>query len=336
MKISEKAFYSKWTLCLCALVIWQVVYYVQDIRPWLLSFTGGEPTGGPNFTAADTYAYWLAATSELPWYLIPVNLIGPTSLMRLLDANFDLVVLFYVILFGLALRGLKQFATISILPFSVFFLANLTVMDQFLVINKEITTMISLLFIVVFINSGKAKHLIFAITIALFSKIEFLLLIIIFLMLRRFDSKKRITILVAAIISISIFYSVLPNRESYSTILLLGQTNESLGFTVFLEDLASQYMLFSIVLVPRLLLVLYAGGILYASPYAIALLVAILKKKLMVENDLVFLLFLYLLMVLIIPFPHFRYLLPTYPLLLIIVLQPSRSSNNLIKQSTLN
>jgi hypothetical protein len=256
--------------------------------------------------------------------------------MRLLDANFDLVVLFYVILFGLALRGLKQFATISILPFSVFFLANLTVMDQFLVINKEITTMISLLFIVVFINSGKAKHLIFAITIALFSKIEFLLLIIIFLMLRRFDSKKRITILVAAIISISIFYSVLPNRESYSTILLLGQTNESLGFTVFLEDLASQYMLFSIVLVPRLLLVLYAGGILYASPYAIALLVAILKKKLMVENDLVFLLFLYLLMVLIIPFPHFRYLLPTYPLLLIIVLQPSRSSNNLIKQSTLN
>lgn len=321
MKIPVKLFSSIWFWSLVVLVNLALFWYLYEIRPELISFTTDGPNEESNLVTADTYTYWFHA-SETPWFSLPINLIGPVSLIKLLDLNFDLAFLFIVLMFCLVLRELYRYAGVRVLPFAVLFLANPSMTGQFFAVNKEIMIIISLLFVVVYVHSGRAKHIIVAIAIAVFSKPEFLVLIMLFLGSRRLRPGWRPFILIAMITMISLFYSDLPNMDSYTNILLRGQTAESLGITVLLQELAAQYHLYFIVVVPRLLLAIYEGGILYASLFMLALISIILKKKLHLADDVVFLLFLFLIMVSIVPFPHHRYILPTYPLLLILAMRP--------------
>jgi len=305
-----------------ALVLLALFWYLFGVRPELMSFTIDGASEESNLVTADTYTYWFHA-SETPWFLLPANLIGPVSLIKLLDLNFDLAILLNVILFYFVLRGIYRYAGVRALPFAVLFLANPSMMGLFFAINKEILIIISLLFVVIYVYSGRTKHIIAAIAIAVFSKPEFLVLIMAFLCARRLQSGGRLFILLAMIGMISLFYSDLPNMDSYTNILLIGQTVESLGITVLLHELATQYHLFFVVIVPRLLLTIYSGGFLYASIFILAAMPVILKKKLQLADDVVFLLCLFLIMVSIVPFPHYRYILPTYPLLLIIAMRPT-------------
>lgn len=321
MKIPVKLFSSIWFWSSVALVLLALFWYLFGIRPELIGFTIDGPNEESRLVTADTYTYWFHA-SETPWFLVPINLIGPVSLIKLLDLNFDLALLLNVLLFCFVLRGLYRYADVRVLPFAVLFLANPSIMGLFFAINKEILIIISLLFVVIYVYSERTKHIIAAIAIAAFSKPEFLVLIIFFLGLRRFRSGSRLFILLALITMISLFYSDLPNMDAYTNTLLIGQTAESLGITVLLHELAAQYYLYFIVVVPRLLLAIYSGGVLYASIFILALMPVILKNKLQLADDVVFLLFLFFIMVSIVPFPHYRYILPTYPLLLILTMRP--------------
>ncbi|MBC7490147.1 MAG: hypothetical protein H7240_09545 [Glaciimonas sp.] len=324
MKIPVKLFSSIWFWSLVVLFVSALFWYLSGIRPELMSFTIDGFNEESNLVTADTYTYWFHA-SETPWFSVPINLIGPVSLIKLLDLNFDLAVLLIVLLFCLALRELYRYAGVRVLPFAVLFLANPSMTGQFFAINKEILIIISLLFVVIYVHSGRTKHIIAAIAIAVFSKPEFLVLIMFFLVSRGLRSGRRPFILLAMITMISLFYSDLPNMDSYAEVLLRGQTAESLGITVLLQELAAQYHLYFIVVVPRLLLTIYSGGVLFASIFILALMPVILKKKLQLADDIVFLLCLYLIMVSIVPFPHYRYILPIYPLLLFLALRPKKA-----------
>lgn len=321
MKIPVKLFSSIWFWSSVVLVFGFIFWYLFVIRPELMSFTIDAANEESSLVTADTYTYWFHA-SETPWFLVPINLIGPVSLIKLLHLNFDLAVLLIVILFCFVLRELYRFAGVRVLPFSVLFLANPQMMGLFFTINKEILIIFSLLFVVIYVHSGRTKHVIAAIAIAVFSKPEFLVLIMFFLGSRRLRSESRPFIMLAMITMISLFYSDLPNMDSYTNILLIGQTAESLGITVLLHELAAQHYFYFIVVLPRLLLTIYSAGVLYASIFILALMPVILKKKLHLADDVVFLLCLFLIMVSVVPFPHFRYLLPTYPLLLILAMRP--------------
>ena len=324
MKIPVKLFSSIWFWSSVALVVLALFWYLFGIRPELMSFTIDGVNEESSLVTADTYTYWFHA-SETPWFLVPINLIGPVSLIKLMDLNFDLPVLLNVLLFYFVLRELYRYAGVRVLPFAVLFLANPSMTGQFFAINKEILIIISLLFVVVYVHSGRTKHIIVAIAVAVFSKPEFLVLIMFFLGSRRLRPGRRPFILLAMITMISLFYSDLPNMDSHVNVLLIGQTAESLGITVLLQELAAQYYLYFIVVVPRLLLTIYSGGVLYASIFILALMPVILKKKLQLADDVVFLLCLFLIMVSIVPFPHYRYILPTYPLLLFLVLRPKKA-----------
>ncbi len=321
MKIPVKLFSSIWFWSLVLLIVSALFWYLFGIRPELMSFTIDGTNEESSLVTADTYTYWFHA-SETPWFLVPINLIGPVSLIKLLDLNFNLAILLNVLLFSFVLRELYRYVGVRVLPFAVLFLANPSMMGQFFAINKEILIIISLLFVVVYVHSGKTKHIIAAIAVAVFSKLEFLVLIILFLGSRRLRLGSRPFILLAIITMISFFYSDLPNMDSYTNTLLIGQTADSLGITVLLHELAAQYYLFVVVVVPRLLLTIYSGGVLYASIFILAVIPVFLKKKLQLADDVVFLLYLYLIMVSIVPFPHYRYILPTYPLLLILAMRP--------------
>ena len=320
MKIQVRLFSSIWFWSTVVMVVFALFWYLFGIRPELMSFTNQGANEKSSLVSADTYTYWFHA-SETPLILVPINLMGPVSLIKLLDANFDLAFLFNFVLFCFVLRELYRYAVVRVLPFTVLFLANLSMMGQFFTINKEIYIIISLLFVIIYVHSSRTKHLIWAIVTAVFSKPEFLVLIIFFLVSRRLLIKRRPFILIALIVVTSLFYSGLPNMDSYTNTLLIGQTAESLGISVLLHELADQYYLYFIVILPRLLLTIISGGALYATFFMLAFIAVILKKKLQLADDLVFLLCLFLIMVSIVPFPHYRYILPTYPLLLILAMR---------------
>ena len=323
MKISAKLFSSIWFWTLFILVILALFWYLNEIRPELISFSIEGPTQNTNLVTADTYTYWFYA-SETPLFLVPINLMGPVSLIKLLDVNFDLAVLLLILLFSLVLRELYLYKGVRILPFVVVFLVNPSIMGQFFAINKEIMIIISLLFMVVFIHSGRTRHMILSIVVATFSKPEFLILIMLFLGLRKLRRGIRPFILISMITLISLFYSDLPNMESHTDLLMIGQNAESLGVTVALQDLATQYYLYFSIILPRLLLAIYSGDFLYASFFMIALISVVLKKKFQLVDDIVFLIYLFLIMVSVVPFPHYRYILPIYPLLLILAMPPKK------------
>ncbi len=323
MKIRAKLFRSIWFWALVALAFVALFLYLYEMRPWLMAFPTDGAGIAPNIAPADTYTYWFHA-SKTPLVALPYNLIGPVSLIKLFGGNFDLIFLFNVVLFCLALRILYRYARVRVLKFSVLFLANPLLMVQFFSVNKEILITIALLFIVGYIYSGMVRHLIIAITLAAFSKPAFLVLVIFFLVARRLRARRRPFILLTIVVLISLFYSDVPGMEAFSHVLLRGQTSASLGITVLLQKLAMQYYSYAGILVPRLLLVVYAGGALNAVFFLSVVLIAILKRRLRLVDDAVFLLYLFLIMVSVIPFPHFRYILPTYPLLLFLVLRPRR------------
>lgn len=320
MKLSVRHIRSLWFLALVILVSIGLWLYLSEIRPWLTSFTTAGASPAPPLAPADSYTYWYFATS-VPLVSVPYNLVGPAIVISLLRGNFDLVVLFYVILFSWSLWELHRYCGVRALRFAVLLLANPLLMFQFFAANKEISIVIAMLLLVVRVRSGRTRHAIAAMIVAALSKPEFLGLVVFFLVSRRVPKIWRPVILAVMVIMISLFYSFVPLMEDLSAVLFRGQTAESLGVTVLLQQLATEYHLFGVVIIPRLLLAVYEGGSLYGSFFVAAMVVVLLRRRLRLADDTVFLLCLYLVMVSVVPFPHYRYVLPAYPLVLMLALQ---------------
>ena len=324
MKIPFKLLSSPWFWTLVAQFILGLFFYLVEVRPYVMSFATDGNNQESRLIAADTYTYWYHA-SETPFFSLPINLIGPVSLLKLFNLNFDLAFYFILVSLCLVSRELYRYTEVRVLPFAVLTFANPSIIGQIFVINKEIMIIISLLFVFVYVNSGSNKHIIAALAFTLFSKPEFLVLIIFFLVSRRLPISWRLYCLITIITLISLFYSDVPNMDSYATVLFFGQTYQSIGITVFLHELSSEYNLFFSVIVPRLVIIIYSGGILYATLFFIALIQLFLKRKWKLSNDIIYLLCLFFIMISIVPFPHYRYILPAYPLLLLIGMRPKFS-----------
>ena len=290
-----------------------------------MSFADGEVDFPFSVAPADTYTYWYHAVNT-PLIFVPYNLIGPVSLIKIFGADFDLMFLLCVLLFCALLRKLYRYMGEKTFVFAVLLLANPLVFVQFFAPNKEILVIISMLAIIVYLYSKEIKYFLLALIVAMFSKPQYLALILFFEFARRVHPRRRNVLLFALIVFISIFYSNLPNMQSYSEGLLSGQTSESLGVTMFLEKMASQYYLYAGVVIPRLLVNVYAGGT-FALFFFLPVVMGLgIKRKLRIADDEVLLLVLFGLMLTVLPFPHHRYLLPAYPLLLHLVLRPRHNS----------
>jgi hypothetical protein len=327
MKISSKIFTSKWLLISLILGFVCLFLYFFLMRPWLLSFDSIGIDESISISPADTYTYWSHSTD--PLLLVPYNLIGPVALIMLFNGNFDLIFLLYILLFVFASFRIYKYLAINPFLFITLMFINPLIMFQFFAPNKEILIIISMLLIVVYIFSKKKFHLFCSLILAAFSKPEFLILILFFLVVRKFNRRLRPYILLSIILMLTLIYSKLPNMESQSEILLRGQTNSSLGITVLLQDIASKYHLYPIVILPRIFLTLFESSTIFILFSGICFFIAFIKVfaklgfKLNLDNDIFFIAYLFIIMVSIVPFPHHRYILPLYPLLLIFLLQPS-------------
>jgi hypothetical protein len=123
--------------------------------------------------------------------------------------------------------------------------------------------------------------------------------------------------------------------------LFRGQTTASIGITVLLQTLAANYYLYPIVILPRILLTLFESSTLYLFLSGICFFLSLFRlitkerNQLNFRDDLFFLICLFIIMVSIVPFIHHRYILPIYPLILIILIRPKNIKANLIERTKL-
>lgn len=273
------------------------------------------------------------------------NILGPVSLIKLMGLNLDLVFLIYVVGFVIALRELGHHAGVRPAMFGFLLLANPLVLINLVSPNKEITAVLAVLFIIVYINSGRFSHASAGIGFAIISKFEVLALLLFFLGARKLWPEKRAILVGALLVLVSLFYGLIAELGGRDQILIQGQVEGSAGLVVALHDLAREYYLFMVVAVPRLVIGVMEGSIvlLRGDPGDLILTVPIAwsgimfaaiglsvvrKTTLRLHDDAVLLFFLLMLMVALVPFPQHRYLLPTYPLLLYFMLRrlPSREA----------
>lgn len=115
--------------------------------------------------------------------------------------------------------------------------------------------------------------------------------------------------------------------DQMGLVLLNKQTEDSLGFTVYMQELAYQYHLFFLVLIPRVCIATFEG--LYSQDYLLLisgllfmLIILVLQyfSKIKNFNTSFLLISLFLVMDGLIPFVSHRYILPVYPLILLFLL----------------
>ena len=165
---------------LLSLILIAFCWYVFFVRPELINYSITNIPDESNLITADSYTYWFHS-SETPWFMVPVNLMGPVFLFKLLNVDFDFALLFNVLLFSFILRELHRYTDVNIWPFVVTMLATPFVIGQLFFVNKELMIIVSLLLLVIYSYSLNWGHLIFGLIIALFSMPEFFFILIIFL-----------------------------------------------------------------------------------------------------------------------------------------------------------
>ena len=339
MAINKKYFKSNWFLTFLLIGFIGFLLYLFEVRPWLMSFELNGPDNIISFSPADTYTYWMQTSN--PLILVPYNLMGPVIVLTIFNSNFDLLFLFFIFLFLVALKELQNYLKINPFHFATIFLINPLILFQFFAPNKEIIIIIALLFLVIYLKSRKVTHIFITLILSALSKPEFLVLILFFLIIRLLNKNLRPYIIILMIIVITYYYNFLPNMESQTEVLFRGQTTASRGVTVLFQTLAANYYLYPIIILPRILLTLFESSTLYLFLSGICFILALFRlitkerNQLNFRDDLFFLICLFIIMVSIVPFPHHRYILPIYPLILIILIRPKNIKSNLIERTKL-
>lgn len=330
-----------WTLGMVILLAVALGIYLGIVRGLLFGTTLPEESSMAAFIPSDAMYYARMASDFSMGEILDFgyyNILGPVSLIKLMRLNFDLIFLTYVMGFVIALRELGCHAGIRPGMFGFLLLANPLVLINLVSPNKEISAVLAVLFIIVYINSGRFSHASAGIGFAIISKLEFLTLLLCFLGVRKFLPRKRAIILLLLSVLASYFYGLISEVGGRDQILMQGQVEESFGLLVTLHDLGREYYLFMLIAIPRVVIGVmegtivllrgYSGDLILMVPIAwsgimfVAVSLSVVRKKtLRLGDDAVFLFFLLILLVSLVPFPQHRYLLPIYPLLLYFMLR---------------
>ncbi|MEC7276598.1 MAG: hypothetical protein VXV96_09780 [Bdellovibrionota bacterium] len=135
-------------------------------------------------------------------------------------------------------------------------------------------------------------------------------------------------------------YKYIPGMSDKSEDLFKYQDDAPFGFTAFLSRLCEDFYLFVLVIIPRIFLNIFekTKGYIFSGNevtdnisfiidvssewiFFTALIIAVYKKKILgLEDDRSLLFWLFVISVVTVPFPIFRYILPAYVLLISFVL----------------
>ncbi|WP_141397421.1 hypothetical protein [Polaromonas sp. AER18D-145] len=347
---------SAWGLGTAVLIGVAMGLYFYALRDLLMGNRAPQETAVAGLIPADALYYMSMAAAYSLQELLEMfrsNIWGPIIFVKLMGSNADLICGVNFMIFGLAVAGLAKHADVRIGKFVFLLLLNPLVLLNLLTPNKEILSIFSMLFLIVYVCSKNQRYALMALACALFGKLEIFVLAATFLAVYRFPARFRSILVVVAIIVASLFYSFIGDAVRIAA-LSSGAPPTSIGVVHLLHELGSRYGLFVVIAVPRLLLVLMEGPInllrfdavdiyllvpmiVFSLLFSVFFLSAAINSRFRLADDVFFLLVMILFAVVLVPFIHQRYLLPAYPLVLFLALRklPQAHASARIGPSTL-
>jgi len=246
------------------------------------------------------------------------NLIPPIFSLYIFNGNLDLLYIFFFISFSISIsiliHNIKYNKNI-ILFFLIFYPV---VFSNLYSPNKEISSLISILFLLSYILFNKKKYLYLSISFALLTRFELVIVIIIYIFFKRIKNIKRSYILLIFLMLVSFVITKIDNRGLYflsnTGVMAFIAKLDQLGFhflTVFLKFFMNVY---SVALIPNTSR-LGAIVITLSGWYFILLTIQIIRKKVFnLNNDIVFFILIYIIVFTSTAFVQHRYFIALYPL----------------------
>ena len=323
--------------------------YLYYIKPFMIAISNGEEELRPFLMNSDTSVY-MQLYQENDLYAIlsdlqtTKNSYGPVLLLNIFSGNYDLILLFYCVIFIVALLKIKKYFKINIYVFTFLFLLNPLNSMYILSVNKDIITVLIIIFLSIYAASNKIIYITISIFLSLVCKFEITLFIVMYYLISRFDQNMRWISIFCFLLIITFSYSILPGMHEKILIMDAAQNTNSVGFTLFANDLSVHYYLYPITIIPMILMSIFEGIINYFKydefnidhlPILISSLLTLFgflfsinKLKFNINNNYTLLLLLFILIISVIPFPHHRYIYPIYTLFILSIFS---KNNNLFR-----
>ncbi len=260
------------------------------------------------------------------------NLLPPIFLLLLLQNNFLFVFCFNVLVLYLSLFSMLKYCK----PDDQLRIFFLTIINPFIfyclmAINKEMTSIASILFLAAYIVSNRKKYVFFSLLCAFFARFPLVIIVLVFLIFKHMINKRKRLILLLGYIGVLTI--LVPRLGLFTDIIKKLYEKSSTGIVFFMNEMAENYYLFFLVFIPKILANFFAqlskttfesfsSPIVYSELlFLVIIFLSILKKKYRLQNDYYLLFLLYVILISISPIVHHRYFLPIYPLLVIIYVQ---------------
>ena len=260
------------------------------------------------------------------------NLLPPILLLLLLQNNPIFVFCFNILILYISLFSLLKYYAADV-QHKIFFLTLLNpfIFYCIMAINKEITSIASILFLAAYIVSNRKKYIFLSLLFAFFARFHLLIIVFVFLLVKHMiNNRKRLIVLLGYIGGLTI---LVPWLGLFTNIVKKLYSSSNTGIMVVLNELSEEYYLFFLVFIPKILANFFgdlfkitskslSDPIVYSELlFLFIVFLSILKRKYYLQSDSYFLMLLYVILMRISPIVHHRYFLPIYPLLVIIYTQ---------------
>ncbi|GAQ14820.1 hypothetical protein MODO_2512 [Myroides odoratimimus] len=271
---------------------------------------------------------------------VNLNLVGPLLILKSVFGNFYLVLFINLLVLYQTIRNLSKAYNLNQAKLFMMLIIAPLMLGSIIGINKEIFSLWSISFILLYMEKSKIKYFIYAMIISVFVRWQLSLVILIaFVSVSRLNPYKnyRLKTILLLLIGISIFYPLnLKSFEHVDNVAMLGAetTSEGSGLFTTLILIQNQFLGYLIVFVPKAFYLL--GGLIFRigkifdfknlynnffvtlqCVFNLLLLYKVFKKRPRVNDSLVFIGIVYLIIFSITPIFAPRYLFPVYFLMCI-------------------
>lgn len=260
------------------------------------------------------------------------NLVGPVVLLKIFNMKELYIFIFNVVILYLALSSVLKYLKSNEAIVTFFIILNPLLFVSLLVINKEILSIVGLLFLAAYILSQKKYYYFLSLLASSFARFELCAVILLFFCFKNLKKANSRIMLLIALLLIFSFY--IPTINTLTSLLILSQTSHSLGITLFLDKLTSEYYLFFITCWPKIMINLFGdlfksvadvaqgyGAFVYISEICFFVVIAlnIYLKKMRIMDDIFLFIVIYMIIFSIPAFIQHRYFFPLYPLFIIML-----------------
>lgn len=267
---------------------------------------------------------------------VAANFLGPWLILNLLSNNYTLVLLFNHILFLIFIVRVSSIFKLDSFRLLLFLIINPITLSSLLSVNKEIISLMALMFLLLYLVRGRWLDLLMAISISLLVRWQlmlFILSIVVIYPLIKSAVHYRVTLFIALLITISLAYMYTSDALSAvrDNFLLAADKHDGSGLWIKLNDIQengfyflafmfkSLHLLFG--LSTNLLGVLTPENfyndviqVLNSIAFLIMLALNFRAKKVSASNDLFYISLVYLAIFVLSPIYSPRYLYPVYAL----------------------